>query len=514
MKRYLVGFATCVVAASLCTGVAYAQWNIGRGNRTISNAMVKDPVCRKYIRIDGVAGGVVSVRFYKEKSARQIGSSNSRCSESLLKCKVGWDAAAGRHMPGAKQFFTDSLAIANWAGFWQFKLQVVDTQAGPRAMYGAVLFGVPKAADLVAQSISTRKKFLNIYGGPKHTMFVNEAAMYPYLALFYLGAKSKADVMISQLSIAGAHQHHFLNFAHFWKLSKAQKRKIQATCLKILGMTSAKLQVKRSCVRYLARIGSKSSDLRSHMLTFASQPSTYEGMDAVRALGILKIKRAKKQLKAVLSRGKKIRTRRIRKRRRSRKVKLTTWVGNYTMASVAVALAAMKDREAMKAIKYWLSMGDRGLVDARGFTALVFEATLTSPAMQKKLAKLVKKTLKKLRSFTSSTMARAYRHGHVALLQMGDKVGLKQVMGVLDGHDKKAIKETLQQLGGMLTPLAHRNRGIQRIRVGKGGIKARDAKKLLAKIQGRMRFWADKKMKGYATQVVMELMGLIKAARL
>jgi len=514
MKRYLVGFATVMVATFLCTGVAYSQWVIGKGNKAANNGMAKDPVCRKYIQFRPVMGGNFNPLFYKVQPAKLVGRYNSRCAKSLLKCKVGWDAAAGHPMPGVKQFFTDSLAIANWAGFWQYKFQVVDTYAGPRAMYGAVLFKVPKAADLIAQSLLTRKRFVNLYGGPRRTTFVDEAAMYPYLALFYLGAKSKADLMISQLSIVGAHQHHFLNFAHFWKLSKAQKRKIQATCLKILGMTSAKLRVKRSCVRYLARIGFKSSDFRSHLLTFASQSASYEGMDAVRALGILKIKRAKKQLKAILSRGKKIKKRRVGKRRRSRKVKLTTWVGNDNMASAAVALAAMGDRKAMKPIKYWLSLSDRGLVDARGYTALVFEATLTSPAMQKKLAKLIKKTLKKLRSFTRSNMARAYRHGHMALLQMGDKVGLKHVMGVLGGHDKRAIKETLQQLGGMLKPLAHRHRGIQRIRVGKGGIKVRDAKKLLAKIQSRMRFWADKRMKMYATQVIMELMGLIKAARL
>lgn len=509
MKKLLIGGLLAVVVAVVSVETVKAFWR-PTGNR-VYQGMKADPLCQQYV---GLVGSQAS-GFYKKEPEKSIGRYTGYCYKTLLKCNVSWDATTGNPVAGAKEFFQASLATANWGGYWQFKFQSVDPWVGFRAMYGSVLYNVPNAVDLIADTLSSREKFINIYGGPRTKSYAREEARLPYLALFYLGAKNKADVMIDRLNVPGLHQSHFLNFAHFWTLSPAQKTKIEGICLKAIGEARGDGAVKRSCMRYLSRIGSKNSDLIEHMMTFASKDGSDEGMDAIRALGILKAKKAKKHLQGLFKKANFMRSMSVKKGRKYKQVKVSSWPGNDNVASVVMALVAMGDGGAMKAVQHWTSMAGDSLLNNRGFENLVFEATLSSPAAQKKVSKAILGTLKKLKRYTSnSSMERAYRYGHVALLQMGNKAGLKHVMEVLGGSDSSAIKETLQQLGGMCTPMSTRLRGIQRIRVGKGGISVGDARKLMALIQKRMKFWSDRYIKTYATQVVMELMGLIKSASL
>lgn len=511
MKKHLIGIFT-VAIVTLFSGVTHAQWRMSKNNYKINNSAAKDPLCKKYIKFRPVMGGNFNPLFYFKEPAKTLAHYRNSCSKSLVSCSAGWNAAGGKPTPGVKEFMKDSLQVVKWSGFWQFKFQIVDGNVGPRAMFGSILYNVPNAADLIAKSISTRERFQNIWGGPKHSGHVRKPGMLPYLALYYLGAKDKVDMMIDNLAVGGHHQFHFLTFAHFWNLTKTQKKKIEGTCLKILAKSKRNQMQARACMRYLAHTGTRNSDVIEYMMMNAGSGSSYLANDAVRALGILKVKKARRQIKSRLKSGTVKRTMRIRRRRRYRRKKMTTYTGNADVVSAAIALASMGDRGGKRAIKYWLSMKSNGPMDTRGFEVFLWEATLASRAMKKRLAKQIRKAARKLKKHSGSTNEDLYRAANVALLQMGSKAGLRNVLQVLGGHDKGDIKETLQQLGGMLTPLSYRRRGAQRIPVGKGGLRVSDAKKLRKLIKRRIRFWSDKRVKKYATIVILELTGAINAA--
>jgi len=512
MKKNLIGIVVIIVA-TFVSGVSHAQWKMSKNNYKINNSAAKDALCKKYIKFRPVMGGNFNPLFYHIEPAKTLANYRNSCSKSLVNCSAGWNAAGGKPTAGVKEFMKDSLEVVKWSGFWQFKFQIVDPHVGPRAMFGSILYDVPNAADLIANSISTNTRFQNIWGGPKNTGHVRKPGMLPYLALYYLGAKDKVDMMIDNLSVGGHHQFHFLTFAHFWNLTDAQKKKIEGTCIKILAKSKQNQMQARACMRYLAHTGTNNSDVIQYMMMNAGGGSGHLAEDAVRALGILKVKKARSQLKSILKSGTVKRTKRIRKRRRYRSKKMTTYTGNDSIVSAAIALASMGDSDGKKAIQYWLSMESNGPMDTRGFEVFLWEATLASRAMKKKLAKQINKAARKLKKHSGSTNEELYRSANVALLQMGDKAGLKKVLQVLGGHDQKAIEETLKQLGGMLTPLSYRRRGAQRIPVGKEGISVSAAKKLRKLIKSRIRFWSDNSVKRYATVVILELTGAINAAK-
>jgi hypothetical protein len=274
-------------------------------------------------------------------------------------------------------------------------------------------------------------------------------------------------------------------------------------------------ETKRSCWRYLARIGSKNADLKEHLTTAASQPSTHEGLDALRAIGLLQHKGAKAQLSTILKKISGKKSVQVKTGKTFKSIKVDSWTGTNDAVTAAIALVGMGDAAAMKAINYWLSVGDRVFYDSYAFPMLLFETTLAHPAAQTKLSKPIQDTLKKIKPWidgNDSTMTRNYNDGYVALLQMGDKAGLPRVLSVLAGAELEQIREVLRQLGGHDIPLQYQRLGTQGVRVGKGGLSPADATKILDVIRKRMTFWTDKTAKMYATRVIMDLEARIKLA--
>jgi len=207
----------------------------------------------------------------------------------------------------------------------------------------------------------------------------------------------------------------------------------------------------RSCFRFLARIGSKNADLKEHLTTAAGTSSSHKGLDAIRAIGLLQHKGAKAQLSTILKKVAGKKQIQIKAGKGYKFITVDSWTGTNDAVAAAVALVGMGDAQAMKAINFWLSVGNKSFYDSYGFQPVLFEAALGHPAAQKKLVKPIQDALKKIKPWidgNDSGFTNAYNDGNVALLQMGNKAGLPRVLAVLSGTELEQIREILRQLGG------------------------------------------------------------------
>lgn len=503
MKK-LLGIMAGMLVVAVAAGGAWAG---------LGSTMMKDPLCQKYIKYHDRYGNIPQ---YKNATFLDV---QRKCKSSILGCKYGWKAAQGKPLAGGLgKFFVDSLAHAKWRNgnrTWIVKFYGADRNAGDRAMFGLVLYPHASGVQAILKIMNTNQKLSDM----------SYLKRYGYPALWYLGAKNGVDIMIRGLKNKYNNVDHrkwFLATAYYWKLSAAQKKKIVAFCSEIFQSTEGKdKDTVASCLRYLGRIKTRDSDAREYMVNYVGAGRGQVKMEAVRALGFMKHKGAKEKLKENLNKAFRLQKRSVRRRRRYKKVTTKTWYITYNAVESAVALMGMRDKTAKAAIKYWLTINKSNkrfsMASSSGWERTVFEATFAEPKTQKKLKKMIKKALKKLIKADKKERGsyKDYiRRTWIALIQMGDKKALKPILKYLKSSNKDDIKEVLDCLGAYTNRIWGFRAGHIGVNVGKGGLKAKDAQKIVKAIQKRMKFWTDRGMKEKGVRVILEVQARIKASKL
>ncbi len=344
----------------------------------------------------------------------------------------------------------------------------------------------------------------------------------PYEALWRLGAKSKLDIMIKGMSNHRCKTWHvrtLLSRLDAWKLSGAQKKKVEDLCVEtILPSSDSRLRDSVwACAQWLGRVGTKSADAKEFLIKLTGLGAKTEAFAARRALGNLKHRGARKLFKSKLKASFRKRQRSVRVGRRTKRFKIKTWAENQTNISMGVALATMGDGYGKKALRYWVGFLKDGSFNNSGAYTFAFnEAAFATPKGYKKvrsiLVKAFKKGVKLLRKHPRHS--RYVTQAAINLMQQGDKSALKHVMKVLKNGDRHEVREILQACGAKLGLDPGGKWGPRHLRVGKGGLSVKNAQKLVKLIRRRFKFWSDRYVKEWAIKAVLEIEARIIAVKM
>ncbi|MFH2006229.1 MAG: hypothetical protein ABI333_06555 [bacterium] len=470
--------------------------------------MNKDATVLKYMDL-GINGNQFRMRW-KHPVALKIAK---ECSQtSYLYCKHAWKAFSGSPMKGAMEFVKGTMEAAKWGNngkYWTWKFQYYKSGIGPRSMLGSVVFNVPDAAKLIAATMDAPEKIKTLHTGSDHE---------PMQALWYLGAKQYTDTIINSLGhwSFAAHRNFAMYFLWNWKLSAAQKKKIADHCVDQVfkGTESKAKRSLRACALFLGMTKSKHPKAKQYL------ENMIEGQDgakfAIRALGLMGHKGAKRDLQKMLKKQKSWKHVYKGRGRRAKRVKMDTWGAYQNSFAAAVALLSMGDGNALKAIKYWASYdkAKKRLFDTSGFEELAYDAPFAGPKAAAKIKGVLLGALKMLTKDEDSNRdnKRYKRAAIIGLAQMGAKKVMKPLLEELRGRDARGLLTVLKDLGGNKSLWDDSRTGLVGIKVGKGGFSIAQAKKIAKYIRGRLEFYNDDSAKRFAIQAVLDIEARIKAA--
>jgi len=499
--RYSVLLVAACLVGLLMPQLAQAQ------TTNILKYMDKDPTVNKYMTC-GINGAAFRMRW-THPVAKKL---THKCSAvSYLYCKPAWDAFGGNPMKGATDFVKATMEIGKWGdkgSYWTWKFQYHNRGVGPRSMLGAVLFKVPNAAKLIAATLDLPEKVKKL-----HSSSTGE----PMQALWYLGAKQHTDVIINALGhFSYSNQRNFaLFFLWNWKLSAAQKKKVEDHCVNKVfrGTDSNAKRSIRACALFLGRIKTKNKRAKQYLENLLTNRDG--GQWAIRAAGYMRYKGVKRDLQKILKRGKSTGTIYVGRRRKSRRKTIDTWSPHSGAVSAAVALVGMGDRTALKAVKYWASYDKKRkrLMYSNGFEELAYEVAFATPKARKKITKILLKTLKKLERDDSRGNQRYKQAVIIGLAQAGAKKVMKSLLQELRGRDQRGLITLLKGIGGSKRIWDDSRCGLVGITVGKGGFSVKDAKKIAKYIRGRLEFYSNSAAKRFAIQAILDIEARIKAAK-
>ncbi len=481
-------------------------------DKAIQKKVANDPMVKKYVKVRPLGHG--NYGFFSKFKDDRLNRMTQQCRGGFFGCAEGWKVFRGKGRPGLAQFFADALRVAPWRkdGKWVFKLNTGYPRSGTLATEAIALFRHKQAADLLAKTIDSQSKL---------SYLLCRGKFQPYVSLWRLGAKHKLDVMIKGLTNHRCTTRHVRELLHrldAWTLSKAQKKKVLDLCVETI-FPSAESRLQQSvpaCAQYLGRVGTKNSDALEFHVKFSGGGGTPSAFAARRALGNLSHRGSKKVFRAALKSSFRKRQRSARVGRRVRRFTIQTWAENQKNVSQGVALAAMGDRYAKKALRYWVGfLRDGSFHNTSAWTYAFNEAAFASPKGWKRirsiLAKAFKKGVKLLRK--KPNHKRYITQAAINLLQHGDKSALKYVMNVIGGNDMHEIQEVLSGCGSTLGQDAGTRWGPRHLRVGKGGLSVKTAQKLVKLIRRKFKFWGSRHLKAHAIRAVLEIEARITAVK-
>jgi hypothetical protein len=454
------------------------------------------PVCQKWLTWGDKFGNSQDL---KEGTALHQMCRTDCKSRGLTTCKPAVDALNGKTDPKQQE------AIADMFYFWDVKnntsqcihksCRIAHYELAP------VVFALPNAKEVLTSMIDTNEKLSEISCGTKAKIA---------RALWYLGDKSVLDTLIASyentLCTAG-HIKNTLPVIHLWGPSPEQHAKIESFCVdKIFpgpyqdNLRNAKDAI-GGCYRYLAATGSQNDDGLEYIRQGAENSTT-----ALRALAILDAKGSKKNFKKRLAKQKKVKTKTIRGKgkKKDKKIETETWRGREESITSALALG-YKDKEAKKAINWWLSLGedkDR-LNDTNGWEYL-FLTSGFFPTDKKLLKAMEKAYAAVVKASENEDRLELYAlRAAIGLAQNGSAKGLPLIIDMIKGTDKGKRGEALQGLGGIDHYWGSFRSGTGGIKVGgKGGLKKADVEKLIKTILKKMKFMKDRNQEAAALAVL------------
>ncbi|MBU1241670.1 hypothetical protein KKD52_11265 [Myxococcota bacterium] len=478
----------------------------------IDEFLIKDPVCKKWLVLEKNT----TKQFGAYNNEGKIWEMTKDCS-SLFNCQFGWDAFLGNPSADYAEFWGDSLSHTEdkeWgenAPIWKFN---EDDAVGPRACTAAPLWNFKDAATLIAKTINTPKKIETLWCGTRDSSMKDS----PYRALWLIGAKDQADVMIKGMALkpraeskcAQKHTTMFLAVADAWKLSKAQNTEIEKTCLAIFQSTEShdKANV-GGCIRYLGRTKTTSSDAVEFIKNYMGD--SQQKHEAARALAFMAVKDT-----AVKNEWLK-RVEQNKREKTVNKKKITWYDRNFEVGIGVVALYGMGDSTGEKVIKDYLGWDKtkKELTNPNGFKMLMTDAPFVADSHRKKLAGLIGGVFKdvvKLAGVKSQYDTYAMLAA-VALVQLGDKAGLAHVLDILKGNDQNLLRDLFEYIGETPDALGGAAKGLGYVRVGKDGLTEKEARQIIDTIKARFKFWSNSNHKHSGLKVALDIEARLKAAK-
>ncbi|MGB0590630.1 MAG: hypothetical protein ACPGU1_13210 [Myxococcota bacterium] len=536
MLKSLQLFTLAAVGLTLVASPVAAE---GRDQRVVAKEMLANELLKTY-RTDIQVGENTSQIHQGQVKHPLLKLIHSDCSRGVESCEASWKALAGKPMEGVGQVFFDALDTNQWTGphgcagspqvcgpsgeNWSFTIEGPHTRARPKsavpAAKGLVLYPVEGAAARIAATIETEKKQGDLW---------QEYVAMPYEALYYMGAKDQLGAILKGLTFNARNKERSqvkptLLHLPAWSLAPEQVEQIASFCVELFSSTDENNRPIAACIRYLGMVETTHEDAREFIANYANgQGDSWLHLHGIRAAAGLALKDAKENLQGNLKKAYREKTLRIRKGKKRIEKKVDTWSAHHQAVPSAVALMGMKDKQAAKAVAYWLSFEERGgseqFVHNQGFRLLAREANFADPKTKKKLLKLLSKAWKKAAKLAESQsgMERDVFQAALGLSQLGDKAAVDLLVSYIKGKKGREsdIREIFKAWGGDTKAIMHggnSNIGIGHLTVGKTGVPAKLAQSVADVIVKRMKFWSDKNTKGLATNVVLDLKARIAGA--
>jgi hypothetical protein len=403
--------------------------------------------------------------------------------------KHSWKSITGPKDTILTAFFSDAFEVYKWNGQPQWVLQHIRFGHHKDTATGAFFHKVPKLADKLAATIDTPKKV--------NALWLNYSAS-PYWTLFYLGAKHKLPQMIKGLDGVKKSQLHlraFYQFVSAWKLNKTQIKSLTTFCTTKVFVKPAYAKAKAHCLRWLGTVGTKDPTAIKFILSMANDRKRPVALEAMRTISRLNYSGAMRRLLQKKLTKAHQPARRLRWGGSPKATGGGTWSPNYFAPTAAIGLMGSGDAKATQAIKYWFGFDAKIRCNHQAVAKIFVGATLASAKAQKAIKPWLLWAYKKMLMLRKKDyrMPKTLYTASIALIQMGDKTGLKVVNEILDGSDRKAITQLLIGMGSDPSKLIggyYNIVGKGFIPVGKGGFSVKDAKALLSKLKSRFSKWS------------------------
>ncbi len=521
MRYPMTAALSLLLAATVFLPSAFARRHAA--TRSGSDAYCKSSIVKRWRKLG------VSRRASQRCS--DSGPKDRRFHRQMLRLRPNFFTSkfAGRIFEGQKnktelQYYVDALVTTRLSGghLW-FPMFWIDSRrsATKRAPLALYLYKHNNAAKLIAKAIATPKHVALGFGKAKPTA---------WWSLWYLGAKQHVDTIIGGFRAVGLrnraltrHTSFMLSVLDRWKLSSAQKAKVEKFCRDhVLKPGASHRGAALGCMRYLGRIQTRDKGLQKAIMSFIGARATLGSMEAIRALSHIRYKGFKKRAKANLKSAKHTF---VKIKRRGRRIKRSTYKGytaHHDAVPSAVALVGLGDRKALRIIKSWLMTYDmQGFIHQEtAFHAVFQETAFAHPKAIKKIKPLLRRALKKARKKArkNDRMKRVVLFASLAMLQMGDKSGLKVVLKAIKNAKRKRLYYITNYLGG--TPSNTytawgSGSGMGHVKVGKKAIRIRDAKKIIKALTKRFKTIPIKKTntRSYLLQAIADIQANILVAK-
>ncbi|PKN24385.1 MAG: hypothetical protein CVU65_11925 [Deltaproteobacteria bacterium HGW-Deltaproteobacteria-22] len=486
--------------------------------KDIDEFLIKDPVAQKWLILKKAKAGETYIPFGMYTTGSKHEALTKECDWSVLTCKTGYKAFAGTPDAAWNDFWVDSLSHTEdkeWGTnppIWKLNS---DSYVGVRAATAAPVWNFPNAAALIAKTINTPQKM--------ETLWYFRASresykQHPYRALWRLGAKEHADVLIARMELkcednrhcAGDNRIVFLMTADAWKLSATQNAAIAKICAEaFVGDEAWDTHAVGPCLRYFGR--TKTAD--TTMLTFIKRlmGTGDSKLEAARAAAYIPIKE-----KAVINDFLK-RVEQNKQERTEGRKKIISYNNNYDIAIGAIGLFGMGEADGEKVIDDFVGWdkAKSELTNPNGWVSLMAEAPFVAETHRKKLIDKIKKVLPNVEKKIpkDSQYQRYTRVAACALLQLGDKAGLEPALDILKGNDDNEVKELVTCLGEKAEEANGNSVGLGSVRVGKDALTEKEARQLIDAIKAGFATWQDEGMKRSALNAALDIEARIKASR-
>jgi hypothetical protein len=465
--------------------------------------MLKDKIINKYIETKGgiTSAGWKDVVF--RKTVKYCGA-NWHCKPALTTIK-------GKTNKSLREYYADGLVTETHKGYSEWVMTYIVEKHYYDAAYGAFIHGVPKLADLLAPTVNSKEKIDTLWHG-----YAGRA----YWVLFYLGAKNKMKDMIAGLPEGNDGVDHvkaMYSFSQSWNLSKENTKALEEFCTGTVFQESNHRTATPYCLRWFGQINTKNKLAKRFVKKYINDHS-YK-LEAIRTAGKLNLKDTKSLLQGFLKKSYSKQQVWVKVGRKSKRKKIDTWSRGYNSIPSAVALYGMGDKTAKKAIKYWMKYDKKkSKCDHTAVQALFVEMLYASKKTQKKLKKDLKKLYKKMLKGQkkNSQLEGLVRRAALYFLQLGDTIGLKSIIKIIESGDNNNIIALLEGLGGDPTKWVGSSRGyagLGHLTIGKKGLKAKVLKKIAKKLKSEFMMWNNYQVKGLANRTWFALNARILHAK-
>jgi len=468
-----------------------------------------DPVCSKYAKYDAKSINTTA------KVDNPVGFLTAQCMRPEA-CIAGVAALQGKapkaeHQQAAKDLFhfiwqEGRQGKNNWKqhSLWCNKkaykwsmTDMVDT---------LVAFKAPEAAKVLTKLISTDE---NVH------LALRDDIQHLFRGLYWLGEKSSLDRILTIMTTitkfkTGTQvlpmQSEVLGRIALWNPNADQKKKVQKYCEDIALQTELPgFDRKTACFRAMADLGIKSDAAMGHMgEAMGLNPGNKIRTEAIRSWARLAGKKAKGAIVKVLGSGR-------------REYKGTaSFLHQPDSVQAAATLFALGDKMGKEAVNFYISYkkDKKDLQDERSYTQLYLAAAFAPAKGKKKLVKTLEGDFKKkLKDLVGNAhLDYPLAVAAVGLAQNGSKVGLKHLMTVLGEPDMNALSGALAAMGSPYRFRDDHKWGLGGLPVGKGGISAGDAGKIVALLQSKLPFLREDHRK-LAMFAIFDLNARVAAAK-